>query len=134
MMDPELQELLQRARASQPGAYAPYSKYHVGAAVRAEDGRVFVGVNVENAMYGATVCAERVAVWTAVAAGARRIVAAAVVTPSGGTPCGFCRQVLSEFAGPETPVVVADPEGSPRVLTLGELLPLAWGAGDLERA
>ena len=131
---PDLAELLARAREARPVAYAPYSRYAVGAAVRVEDGRVFVGVNVENAMYGATVCAERVAVWTAVAAGGRRIIAVAVVTPSGGTPCGFCRQVLVEFAAPETPVVVAaaDSETPIRVFTLGELLPAAWGKGDLE--
>lgn len=137
-LPPDLAELLAHAREAQAAAYAPYSHYAVGAAVRTADGQVFTGANVENAMYGATVCAERVALWTAVAAGARHITAVAVATPSGGTPCGFCRQVLAEFAAPETPVVVAGMAGatpgaapSARLFTLGELLPAAWGKGDL---
>lgn len=125
--------LLAAARAARLRAYAPYSGYAVGAAVLTEDGRVFEGCNVENAMYGATVCAERVAVTTAVAAGARRLAMVAVVTPNGGTPCGFCRQVLAEFAAPDLPVLVAaaDPALPVRRYTLAELLPEAWGAGDL---
>lgn len=103
----------------------------MGAAVLAEDGRVFGGCNVENALYGATVCAERVAIWTAVAAGARRLRALAVVTPNGGPPCGFCRQVLVEFAPPELPIAVAAPDGPVRVYTLAELLPHAWSKEDL---
>ena len=81
-------------------AHAPYSKYLVGAALLAKDGRVFVGCNVENASYGLTCCAERNAVFAAVAAGAKKFVAVAVVTANGGSPCGACRQVLREF-GPK---------------------------------
>lgn len=134
-------ELIATAREYQRRAHAPYSGYRVGAAVLAEDGRVFGGCNVENAVYGATVCAERVAVFSAIAEGVERIVAAAVVTPSAGSPCGFCRQVLSEFADASTPVYLAAPaeadgvaevEDRPaRTLTLGELLPHAWGRADL---
>jgi cytidine deaminase len=124
-------ELVAAARAARAAAYAPYSAYPVGAAVLAEDGRVFCGCNVENALFSATLCAERVAVVTAVAAGARRLRAIAVVTPNGGPPCGFCRQVLAEFAGPELPIAVAAPDGPWRRTTLGQLLPNAWGRGDL---
>lgn len=129
--DVDLGALVERAREARANAYAPYSGYAVGAAVLAPDGAVFVGANVENAMYGATVCAERVAVWAAVASGARRIAALAVVTQSGGAPCGFCRQVLREFAGDDMPVAIARPEGPARVTTLRALLPDAWGADDL---
>jgi cytidine deaminase len=97
-LSPAEQALAQAARAARAHAYAPYSGYAVGAAVLTDDGRVFAGCNVENASYGLSVCAERVAVFRAIAAGARRLVAAAVCTPDGGTPCGACRQVLLEFA------------------------------------
>ena len=131
-MSPDaLEALVARAREARSRAYAPYSGYAVGAAVLGDDGRVFSGCNVENALYGATVCAERVALWTAVAAGLRELTALAVVTPNGGTPCGFCRQVLAEFAGPDLVLAVAGPEGRARIHRLGELLPLAWGRDDL---
>lgn len=123
--------LVAEARAARRAAYAPYSHYAVGAAVLTAAGQVFTGCNVENAAYGASVCAERVAVWSAVAAGAERITAVAVVSSSGGTPCGCCRQVLAEFAAPETEVLVAAPDGPARRLSLGQLLPEAFGAGDL---
>lgn len=130
---PDLAALVVVARAARANAYAPYSRYAVGSAVLTDDGRTFSGVNVENASYGATVCAERVAVWTAVAAGARRVVAVAVVTAGGGSPCGLCRQVLAEFADAAMPIAMAAPDGDPTVRTLGELLPLAWTAADLTR-
>lgn len=127
---PTLPLLVAHARAARAQAYAPYSRYAVGAAVLADDGRVFGGCNVENAVYGATVCAERVAVWAAVAAGARRLVALAVVTPNGGTPCGCCRQVLTEFGDADLAVAVAGPAGPFDVCRLGELLPRAWTRDD----
>lgn len=137
-VDTDLLALVAAARAARANAYAPYSRYAVGAAVRCDDGRVFTGANVENASYGATVCAERVAVWSAAAAGARRIVAAAVVTEGGGSPCGLCRQVLFEFGDAGTIVAMApadvgadDAAGRVRVRTLGALLPEAWSAADL---
>ena len=98
-------------------AYAPYSKYRVGAAVLAEDGRIFAGCNVENASFGLTICAERTAVVSMIAAGARRFVAVVVVTggPEAGAPCGACRQTLFEFAG-DAPVRMLAVDGAGRVV------------------
>ena len=122
-------DLLEAARKASRAAYCPYSKFHVGAAVLA-DGKVFVGANVENASYGLTVCAERNALFAAILGGARRIEAVAVAcvdAPEGCDPallmpCGACRQVIAEFAGPDTPVHV-DRVGTFR---LDELLPHAF--------
>jgi cytidine deaminase len=119
--------LVAAARAARRRAYAPYSRFQVGAAVLA-GGQVHQGCNVENASYGLTVCAERNAVGAAVLAGARRIDAVAVA--SGTTPptppCGACLQVLAELGGPETPVLLAGPRGAAVRTTLGELLPRAF--------
>lgn len=116
--------LVETARRVRAHAYAPYSKYNVGAAILADDGRVFAGCNVENSSFPLSVCAERNAVAAAVAAGVRPV-AVAVVTdgrPS-AAPCGACRQVLFEFA-PDMPVILAGPAGEPdRILALAELLP-----------
>jgi cytidine deaminase len=123
--------LIEAARAAQRRAYAPYSRYHVGAALEAEDGAVFVGCNVENASYGLTICAERAAVAAAVAAGARRIRRAVVVTDSDppAAPCGACRQVLNEF-GADMTVEAVGPAGSLR-WALSDLLPSAFGPEQL---
>lgn len=125
-------DLIARAVDARNRAYAPYSKYRVGAAIRTDDGRIFVGCNVENASYGLSLCAERVAAFSAIAAtdDARplRIVAVAVATDDGGTPCGACRQVLSEFAAPDgVSVVLIDNDGCVVTrTTLAELLPMAF--------
>ena len=105
-------------------AYAPYSHFHVGAAVLTDSGEIFAGCNVENASYGLTICAERAAVCSAVAAGHKQIVAVAVVTGGGASPCGACRQVLAEF-GPAMAVVLVDADDPSRVrtTTLEKLLP-----------
>ena len=120
--------LLSRARAIRARAYAPYSKFQVGAAVLDDKGRIHTGTNVENASYGLTVCAERNAVAAAVAAGAKQLRAVAVVTPTSppGSPCGACRQVLAEFAAPETPILMASPTGRAEETTMGELLPRSF--------
>ena len=111
-------------------AYAPYSNFHVGAALLADDGRVFTGVNVENASYGLTTCAERTAVAKAVSEGARSFIAIAVVGPQDDVPCppcGACRQILHEL-GPRMVVVMADEGGLVRRMALTELLPGAFGS------
>jgi cytidine deaminase len=115
-------------------AHAPYSRLHVGAAVLDRSGRVFTGVNVENASYGLTVCAERNALAAAVGAGARAPLGLVVVSsaPHAITPCGACRQVLLELA-PELPVRCYGRDGSEIVTTVRELLPHAFAASDVPR-
>lgn len=113
--------LLQAARAVRLRAYAPYSKYQVGAAVLTSNGQVFTGCNVENAAYPSCICAERVAITSAIAAGSRGFVAIAVVTENAGTPCGTCRQVMNEFA-PDLLVIIADEQRIHREYYLRDLL------------
>jgi cytidine deaminase len=122
-VDPE--RLLESARAVRERAYAPYSRFPVGAAVADELGRVFAGCNVENRSYGLTICAERVAVAAAVAAGARRIVGVAVVSDTSppAAPCGLCRETLAEFADADLPIHLATPSGERRSFRLGDLFP-----------
>jgi len=122
--------LVAAAMAVRERAYAPYSHFKVGAALRAADGTVYTGCNVENASYGLSICAERNAVFHAVAEGQREFDAIAVVTADGVTPCGACRQVLAEF-NLQMVVIVADTAGHRSVYTLDELLPDAFVPGDL---
>ena len=130
-MEPNFQPLIDAAIEARLAAYAPYSKFAVGAALLAADGRIFVGCNVENLSFGLSNCAERVAVGTAVAAGAREFLAVAVVadTDVPVSPCGACRQVLSEFGVGR--VMVAS-RGERLEFGLEELLPRA-SAGILNR-
>jgi len=125
--------LLEAARAVQANAYAPYSRFRVGAALEADDGRVFVGANVENASYGLTTCAERVALGAAVAAGARRFRRLVVVSDSEppAAPCGACRQALAEF-GSETGIEAVSGSRTRR-WRLTDLLPDRFGPVDLGR-
>ena len=122
----QLQRLLAAAAAARRNAHAPYSKFRVGAALLASSGKIYTGVNVENASYGLTICAERVAAGNAVTAGERRIVAVAVVADGAPSPCGACRQVLAEFG--DSIVACADPRslGTVRLEQLSELLPHAF--------
>lgn len=119
----ELEDLVDAARAVQKHAHAPYSRFQVGAAIRTKSGKTFIGANVENASYGATVCAERSAVSAMVAAGEREIEAVAVYTDADSItmPCGICRQVLLEF-GPRCTVIAVTPTGR-ETTTLAALLP-----------
>jgi cytidine deaminase len=122
----ERQSLIDLANEARRRAYAPYSKYLVGAALRTKTGRLYTGVNVENAAYPNTMCAERVAVFKAVSEGETDFEVIAVVTNNGGSPCGGCRQVLAEF-GLGTIVLIADGQGKlQKVMTVAELLPEAF--------
>src|SRR4030095_9176035 len=122
----EKQALIDVANTARQYAYAPYSKYPVGAAVRTKNGRVFTGVNVENAAYPQTMCAERIAIFKAVSEGEQEFDTIAVVTDNGGSPCGGCRQVMSEF-GLDTIVLIANGEGNlVHEMTVKELLPEAF--------
>ena len=114
-------------------AYAPYSRFAVGAAVLCDDGRIHAGANVENASFGLSICAERNAIFRAVADGARSIEAMLVYTPTGQAtlPCGACRQVLAEFGADALVVCCTDDAAGEKRYRLGELLPAAFGAGHL---
>jgi len=126
-----LRELVERAGEARQRAYAPYSAYPVGAALLTRSGQIFEGANVENAAYPTTMCAERIAAFTAVTRGEREFDAIAVVTLNGGAPCGACRQVLSEFGG-DLLVIAADAEGEIHLeAKLKELIPHAFGPQDL---
>ena len=124
--------LVAAALKARDAAYAPYSKFRVGAALLTQDGRVFTGCNVENAAYSPSICAERVAVAKAVEAGALTFTAIAVATATTppSTPCGVCRQVLREF-GRELEVLCVNPAGDRRVHRLRELLPHSFSGKDL---
>jgi homotetrameric cytidine deaminase len=126
-------KLWKAACAARRQSYSPYSKFAVGAAGLFKGGRVFAGANVENASYGGTVCAERIACFKAVTEGARELRCLVVVAegPRPVAPCGFCLQVLSEFAKPETEIWLANSRRLLRRFTLAELLPQSFGADDL---
>jgi cytidine deaminase len=124
--------LLARARECLERAYAPYSRFQVAAAVLDDRGRVFTGVNVENISYGLSMCAERVAIFTAIASGARHIAAVAVAASGAEllSPCGACRQVIAEFAAPDTPIY-CEAAGEPQRFSVAELLPSGFTAARL---
>ncbi len=122
----ERQTLIKLANEVRQRAYVPYSNYPVGAVIRTKSGRIYTGVNIENAAYPHTMCAERVAIFKAVSEGETEFEVIAVVTNNGGSPCGGCRQVMSEF-GLDTVVLIADGEGKlQKELTVSELLPEAF--------
>lgn len=129
-------KLFQAAKKARAHAHAPYSKKRIGAAILTADGRVFAGCNVENASYGGTVCAERVATFKAVSEGARMPIMEVCVMSAEKNPwppCGFCRQVLAEFAAAGTRVHLANARGIVRTTTLGELFPEAFGPAHLRK-
>jgi cytidine deaminase len=130
MTDEELIALARQARAQ---AYAGYSNFPVGAALLSRSGRVFSGCNVENAAYPLTTCAERTAVTKAVSEGERSFEAIAVVTATGASPCGACRQILREFGGPDGDlrVIIADLDGNAETYTIAELLPAGFAPDQL---
>jgi cytidine deaminase len=128
----ERRALVELANEARRRAYAPYSNYSVGAALRTKSGRLFTGCNIENAAYPTGICAERVAVFKAVSEGERDFEVIAVTTSNGGSPCGSCRQVLAEF-GLDTLVLIADGQGNVlQEITVAELLPGAFTPKDLQ--
>lgn len=123
-MTPEQERLMiEAAQAARANSYSPYSGYKVGAAILSESGQIFAGTNVENASFGATICAERGALMSLIAFGLRRVCALVVTTSDRGVPCGVCLQMLSEFAKPDTPVVLVGDEMEPSRKVFCDFLP-----------
>lgn len=129
--DPMRQALIDAARAARERAHAPYSHFKVGAALRGNSGRIFTGCNVENATFGLTVCAERVAVWKAISEGERGFDSVAVVTESDmlTPPCGACRQILWEFCG-DAEIILANLKGQVEAYRLSALFPKPFDASN----
>lgn len=125
------QVLINEAVQAMDNAYAPYSNYHVGAAIRSDDGKIYHGFNIENASYGLSVCAERTALFKGITDLKQAFTAIAVVTQNAGFPCGSCRQVLNEFS-PQIRVLVSNREKSQiQITTLSDLLPESFGPQQL---
>ena len=128
---PKWEALREAARTVREKAWAPYSKYHVGAAVLTDSGEIFTGCNVENASYGLTICAERVAIWNWVSQKRKTsqlefLVLVTDTTDPIATPCGMCLQVLSEFLSPSFPIHLANLDGIKKVVTMKDLLPMTF--------
>jgi len=133
LTDQEKQALVDLANTARERAYVPYSKYPVGSSLRTRSGRIFTGVNIENAAYPQTMCAERVAMFKAVSEGEKDFEVITVVTDNGGSPCGGCRQVMAEF-GLDTIVILADGKGKiVQETTVEGLLPGAFTPAHLEK-
>lgn len=132
-MTREIRErLIETASEARRWAYVPYSNYRVGAAVLTESGKIYDGVNIENAAYTPTVCAERVAIFKAVSEGERNFAAVAVVTSNGASPCGVCRQVMAEFGLDTIVLMVREDDRQVSETTLRELLPGAFTPSALQ--
>ncbi|MBT6442534.1 MAG: cytidine deaminase [Alphaproteobacteria bacterium] len=136
MSNSAFDEMVVLARAAQENAHAPYSNFHVGACVRTESGALYAGCNVENAAYPQGQCAEASAIGNMVTSGGHRIVEVVVI--GGGerlcTPCGGCRQRLTEFCDPDTPVHICGTEGLRKTLTVADLMPFAFVADNLDKS
>lgn len=128
------EDLVKKAFEAKNMAYAPYSKFKVGAALLTDDNVLYTGVNIENISYGATVCAERTAVFKAVSEGKKKIAKIAIASDDEGYiyPCGICRQVILEFGTPETEIICANGKGEQEVFKLKELLPKAFNKDDID--
>jgi cytidine deaminase len=133
MMPPSMKEMLEKATEAMERAYAPYSHFAVGACLRAEDGQLFIGCNVENASYGLTFCAEANAIGSLVVAGRKHIIEALIVTKSESLcpPCGSCRQRLFEFASSDTKIHLCNALGDCKTFTMQELLPFPFSSKHL---
>ncbi|MER2049786.1 MAG: cytidine deaminase [Solibacillus sp.] len=131
-----MEQLMEQSKIAREFAYVPYSKFKVGAALLAEDGRVYNGCNIENAGYSMTNCAERTAFFKAVSEGNMKFKALAIVadTPGPCSPCGACRQVMSEFCAPDMPVYLTNMNGDVQQTTVGELIPGAFNTEDMKNA
>lgn len=129
----EVKNMLRMAQEAKARAYVPYSRFRVGACLKAASGAYYMGCNIENAAYSPTICAERTAVFKAIYEGERSFEGLAVIWDGEGfaAPCGVCRQVLAEFCDANMPVVCANRAGEYRTLSLGELLPEAFTARDM---
>tara|TARA_Y100000310_G_C20567890_1_gene756465 strand:- start:205 stop:591 length:387 start_codon:yes stop_codon:yes gene_type:complete len=125
------EKLIHTATEARENAHAPYSNYKVGAAVETGDGQIFAGCNVESSSYGLTICAERAAICSAVSAGNRKFNAIAVVTKSGATPCGACRQFIWDVCG-DVIVIIADTMGNIKEIKMTDLLPDAFDESQLK--
>jgi cytidine deaminase len=135
LSEESLQELLEAAKAARMRSIAPFSNFLVGAAVKTDDGKVYIGCNVESASYGLTVCAERVAIWKALSEGERHFTELAIVadTDTLTPPCGTCRQIIWEFAKNAT-IVLGNLHGESEIVSIRELLPRAFDARFLTAA
>ena len=122
----ETSKLRTLAHNASKNAYSPYSKVLVGCALETDDGSIFTGCNVENASYGGTVCAERVAIFKAVSEKKMRLKKVYVYTSEGWPPCGLCRQVMSEFASPELEVIMGNESGKEKIMKFSDLMPLSF--------
>jgi cytidine deaminase len=133
-MSGDFKELIDKAKETRERAFAPFSGFKVGAAVETESGEIYSGCNVESASYGLTICAERVAIFSAVAAGHKRIAAVAVVADSEEltAPCGACRQIIWEFGG-DIPVIMENLAGDAKTVMMGKLLPLPFSSEYLDQ-
>ncbi|MGI6083986.1 MAG: cytidine deaminase [Acetivibrionales bacterium] len=131
---PESEKLVNLAVKIKENAYVPYSNFHVGAALFADNGRIYTGCNIENASYGAAICAERTAIVKAISDGAKRILAIAVASDSKSPtmPCGICRQVLSEFCLSDMPLYLSNRDGEYKVYSFEEILPHSFKKSDME--
>ena len=129
MIENQKLELISQAHAVRRNSYAPYSNFHVGAAVLMEDGEIFIGANVENISYGLTICAERAAIFNAISHGKRKIKAIAIATNNDKPipPCGACRQVIREFSDAGALIIMVGSTGACETKTIEELLPFNFG-------
>lgn len=124
--------LIDAAQKAKTQAYARYSNFQVGAALETSDKKIYTGCNIENASYSLTICAERTAIFTAVAAGERHFSRMVIASDEGVSPCGACRQVIWELCG-DIPIILVDKKGNERSTTIAKLLPTAFDAHDLEK-
>jgi len=123
--------LKKRAQSAARNSYAPYSNYHVGAAVLADDERIFTGCNIESSTYGLSICAERSAIFSAIVSGCRKFKAMAIFSRNGASPCGACRQVIWDMCG-DIPIYVFDDSGGEKIFRSSELLPHPFDKKTLE--